>query len=155
MALPVLLLAATGCANLAGRFSGPEAVSPERQNTTESTADSAALVADKLVATGEEIDAEAVITKALADQRTNEDDLLYHVALLLLSPKISDRDGARLVLNRLLESYPNSPRRRAANTLLTLLDRLAELEADNASLRQDLNQILDIDLEAERARHAN
>ncbi len=111
-----------------------------------------ALVAKKMVAKNP--NAKALIAAAMAEPRVNEDDLLYQMGLLLLSPEIADRDGAERIFRRLIKRVPTSPYQRAAKTLLSLLAQLDELESNNKSLREDMRKILDIDLESERLRRA-
>jgi hypothetical protein len=68
------------------------------------------------------------------------------------SPPISDKEGARNTLRELVKLHPDGARGRAAATLLSLLDKVEILEADNASLHKDLKRLLDIDVEAQRKR---
>jgi tetratricopeptide (TPR) repeat protein len=94
----------------------------------------------------------ALLNAALKAESVPEDEGLYWVAVLRLSPPISDKEGARNTLRELVKLHPDGARGRAAATLLSLLDKVEILEADNASLHKDLKRLLDIDVEAQRKR---
>jgi hypothetical protein len=94
----------------------------------------------------------ALLDAALKAESVPEDEGLYWVAVLRLSPPISDTEGARHALRDLVQRHPDGARGRAAATLLSLLDKVETLEADNASLHKDLKRLLDIDVEAQRKR---
>jgi tetratricopeptide (TPR) repeat protein len=105
-----------------------------------------------LAAAGRPEVALALLDAALKAESVPEDEGLYWVAVLRLSPPISDKEGARNTLRELVKLHPDGARGRAAATLLSLLDKVEILEADNASLHKDLKRLLDIDVEAQRKR---
>jgi len=108
--------------------------------------------ARSLVSKGRHQDAVAELERALARKSGAEDVLLLELGMVLASPEVADYPRAREVLNQLLKKHPRSTHRHAAHALADLLEKLDKLNADNEALRQDLKQILDIDLEAERRR---
>ena len=93
-----------------------------------------------------------VLEKAIEAAEGPEDELLYRLGMLRLSPMITDHAGARAAFSRITDGYPDSPYRDAARAILGLIDQMDAYKAENASLREDLKKILDIDLEAERLR---
>jgi hypothetical protein len=94
----------------------------------------------------------ALLDAALKSETVPEDEGLYWVGVLRLSPPISDRTGARKALADLVRLHPDGARGHAAATLLGLLDQVDSLGAENASLQKDLKRLLDIDVEAQRKR---
>jgi hypothetical protein len=81
-----------------------------------------------------------------------EEDALYWIGMLSLAPPVSDRAGGREALAALVKRHPDGARGRAAAALLALLEEVDRLEAENASLHQDMKQLLDIDVEAQKKR---
>jgi len=94
----------------------------------------------------------ALLDAALRSETVPEDEGLYWVGVLRLSAPVSDRAGGRKALAQLVRLHPDGARGRAAATLLTLLDEVDRLGAENASLQKDLKRLLDIDVEAQRKR---
>lgn len=94
----------------------------------------------------------ALLDAALKAESVPEDEGLYWIGVLRLAPPISDRAGGRQALADLVARHPDGARGRAAATLLSLLDDVDRLSAENASLEKDLKRLLDIDVEAQRKR---
>jgi len=94
----------------------------------------------------------ALLDAALESETVPEDEGLYWIGVLRLSPPVSDRAGARKALADLVRLHPDGARGHAAVTLLGLLDKVDSLEGENASLQKDLKRLLDIDVEAQRKR---
>lgn len=94
----------------------------------------------------------ALLDAALKAESVPEEEGLYWVAVLRLSPPVSDREGARRALTELVQRHPDGARGRAAASLLDLLDEVDRLSTENASLQKDLKRLLDIDVEAQRKR---
>jgi len=95
-----------------------------------------------------------LIERAESDGRAAADVLLFEMGLILLSSDGADPTMAKVLLARLVVDYPGSERHQAAAAIVDLLERTHELELSNTALRQNLNQILNIDLESERQRQA-
>jgi hypothetical protein len=113
-----------------------------------------AAVAAELVTMSGPRESRALIDRATSDGRAAADVLLFEMGLILLSGNEADDVLAKALLARLVVDYPHSVRHQAAADVLGLLERTDELELGNAALRENLNQILKIDLESERQRQA-
>ncbi len=128
-----LALFATGCVNVQLLLPlGPEG---ER----------AVAKAQKLVNSDRHLEAITTLETALKTESPWEDELLYRLGVILVTPEVADHDRAREVFRQLLTEHPDSPRRLSAEALTTVLNRLSAVETD-------LKQIVDIDVEAERQR---
>ncbi len=153
LGLAATLALASGCANMEWQIPPPGPDEPPAIAAPQPVPQAdPAQVAGEIMA--DVSDVKVLMDLAGVDPRVDEDVLLYQMGLLLLAPDRADSGGAKKVLTRLVKQFPNSPHRRAADTLLALLARLNALEADNASLHEDMRKILDIDLESERQRRA-
>lgn len=105
-----------------------------------------------LAGAGQPRDAVGVLEAALQTGAAPEEEALYWLGILRLALPVPDRAGGREALERLARRFPDGARGQAASGLLTLLDELDRLTADNAALREDLKKLLDIDVEAQRKR---
>jgi len=113
-----------------------------------------AQVATELLAEKTSGDGAALLKRAQADGRAAADRVLFELGLALLVTPEADSGTAREVFALLLADFPHSDRKDSAAAILGLLKQADALGEQNASLQQKLNQILDIDLEAERQRQA-
>jgi len=122
----------------------PEAAAPGVQDPVEE--------ARALVARDQVDAAMALLKRTLADGTASAEDALYWIAVLSFGPPISDPEQGSAALSRLLDEYPDGAHRHEAKALKVLLDRVDQLQADNASLKGDLQKLLNIDVEAQRQR---
>jgi hypothetical protein len=111
--------------------------------------------AEALVA-GDQLDAAmALLKRTLADGTAPAEDALYWIAVLSFSPPISDPARGRAAVDRLLAEFPDGKRRHEAAALKSLMDETDRLTADNATLKGDLQKLLNIDVEAQRQRRGS
>jgi len=110
--------------------------------------------AEALIDGGQEDAALTLLKRTLEDGTAPTEDALYWIAVLSFAPPISDRAQGEAALKRLVSEFPDGERRHAAAALKALADESAELEADNAALKEDLQKLLNIDVEAQRQRRA-
>lgn len=104
---------------------------------------------------GGQVDAALTLLKrTLEDGTAPTEDALYWIAVLSFAPPISDRAQGEAALDRLITEFPNGERRHAAAALKALADESDQLKADNASLKEDLQKLLNIDVEAQKQRRA-
>lgn len=110
--------------------------------------------AEALIDGGQTDAALTLLKRTLEDGTAPTEDALYWIAVLSFAPPISDRAQGEAALERLTSEFPDGERRHAAAALKALADERDQLEADNASLKEDLQKLLNIDVEAQRQRRA-
>jgi hypothetical protein len=141
-----------GCAPLFPPTPAPAVAEGSRPALAEDVAHEPVSRALDLADAGRPEAALALLDAALKAGTAPEEETLYWIGMLRLAEPVGDRVGGREALTRLADRYPEGTRGRAAAALLTLLDEVDRLAADNAALHRDLKQLLDIDVEAQRKR---
>jgi len=151
------LLTLPGCAALQGMQHrhgvAPASATPATPRPADTPATSVE-GARALVAKGRHQEALAALDRALSQHKGQEDAVLMEKAVILASAEVADYPHAQEALDLLLRKHPRSTYGPLAATLADVLARLRKSAQDNEALRQDLKQILDIDMEAERRRRS-
>ncbi|MFQ5508870.1 MAG: hypothetical protein ACE5FN_05990 [Leptospirillia bacterium] len=87
------------------------------------------------------------------DRGVSQGDVVrFEMVMLLILPEVRDYDRAHLLADQIILQFPDSPYRQWARAMDSLIEDRAQLMQDREEVREDLKRVLDIDVEAERAR---
>ncbi len=158
------LVGLAGCALPSGQWRWPYVPMTESPSAASVPSEEAMETVERLL--GEDRPDGLIRTLRQVQSKAGEDETLYQLGLLLLTPRVGDFQGAQEAMTLLLARYPDSPRKRSAEAVARLLKTLektnkslSKMGVENRVLRSkvraiqaDMERIVNIDLETERQR---